>query len=73
MNEHEEEDDKAHLHMSLEMISKLDSKLTWSLEMTANVDSILASMKINRNAFGSTTFKITEYGKKERTRHSIIF
>ena len=42
MDQHEE-DDKAHLHMSLEMISKLDSKLTLSLEKIAKLDSILSS------------------------------
>ena len=114
MNQHEEEDDKAHLHMSLEMIAKLDSKLTLSLEKVARIDnslfsqiektvkldstlslqmdkaaklsstvsssndktekleSILSSMKINSNAFGCTTFKITEYGKK-REGDRILF
>ena len=50
MKQHEEEDDKSHLHMSLDMISILNSTLS--------------SMKKDSNALGTTTFKLTEYGKK---------
>ena len=78
MNQHEEEDDKAHLRMSLEMISKLDSTLTLQMEKTvkldraltlqmektAKLDSTLSSMKINSNALGTITFKVSEYGRK---------
>ena len=51
MNKHEKEDDKAHLHMSL--------------EKTVKLDSLLSTMKKDSNTFGSTTFKMTEYGKKK--------
>ena len=44
MNQHEKEDDKAHLHMSLEMTSKLDSKLALSLEKISRLDSTLSSL-----------------------------
>ena len=49
MNQHEEEDDKAHLHMSLQMISKLDSKLALSLEMTSKLHSTL-SLQMEKTA-----------------------
>ena len=84
MNQHEE-DDKAHLHMSLEMISKLDNKLSSSLEKIAKLDSAVSSslkkieklentlfsMKTDSNTFGSTMFKISEFRKKKEG--NIIF
>ena len=143
MNQHEKGEDKGHLHMSLEMIAKLDGKLALSMEKiarfdstlslqmgktakslekldstlssqigkttkldrdlssqmkkttksqakldstlslqmekttklcsivssleykTEKLDSTLSFIKINSNAFGSTTFKMSEYGKKK--------
>ena len=43
MNQHEEEDDKVHLHLSIEMILKQDSKLALSLEKVGKIDYTLSS------------------------------
>ena len=51
MNHHEKEDDKAHLLMSLEKIT--------------NLDSTLSIMKTDSNILGLITFKISEYRKKK--------
>ena len=47
INQPEEEDDKTHLHMSLEKIT--------------NLDTTLSSMKKDINIFGSTTFRRRKY------------
>ena len=43
MRKHEKKADKAHLHISLEMISKLDTKLALSLEKITKLDSTFSS------------------------------
>ena len=58
MNQHEKEDYKFHLHMSMEKIE--------------NLDSTLSSMKIERNTLGLITFQMSEYGKEKKEIKGVI-
>ena len=63
MNQHEEEDDKAHLHMSLEMITKIDRKLSFTLEKTAKLENTL-SLQVENTAKLLEKLDSTPYSMK---------
>ena len=53
-------DDRAHLQTSLQMISKLNRKLAYYLNKTEKLDRTLSYMKMNRNALGCFTYKMSD-------------
>ena len=60
IKKHEKWDDRAHLQTSLQMISKLNRKLAFYLDKTEKLDRTLFYMKMNMNALGCFTYKMSD-------------